>query len=112
MDLKELGNTGVRVPAVGMGTWGIGGYYSPDTTQDTEAIQALRTGIELGMYLIDTAEMYAAGHAEEIIGEAIKPFSHSKEKSMGTLSPFPAAVVAPLTASLFPWVVVKGHNRV
>jgi len=78
MDLKELGRTAVRVPAVGMGTWGIGGYYYPDTTQDSEAICALRRGIELGMYLIDTAEMYGAGHAEEIIGKAIKPFSREQ----------------------------------
>ena len=78
MDLKELGRTAVRVPTVGMGTWGIGGYYYPDTSQDSEAICALRRGIELGMYLIDTAEMYGAGHAEEIIGKAIKPFSREQ----------------------------------
>lgn len=78
MDLKELGRTGVRVPAIGMGTWGMGGYYSPDTNQDSEAIGALRRGIELGMYLIDTAEMYGAGHAEEIVGKAIKAFTREQ----------------------------------
>lgn len=74
MDLKVLGRSGVKVPVVGMGTWRIGGYYSRDSTHDDEAVLALRRGIELGMYLIDTAEMYGAGHAEEIVGEAIKPF--------------------------------------
>lgn len=78
MDLKELGETGVKVPAIGMGTWGIGGYSSRDTGGDNEAIRALRRGIELGMYLIDTAEMYGAGHAEELVGEAIKPFSREQ----------------------------------
>jgi len=78
MDLKELGRTGVKVPAIGMGTWGIGGYSSRDTGGDNEAIRALRRGIELGMYLIDTAEMYGAGHAEEVVGEAIKPFSREQ----------------------------------
>jgi len=78
MDLKELGGTGVKVPAIGMGTWGIGGYSSRDTGGDNEAIRALRRGIELGMYLIDTAEMYGAGHAEELVGEAIKPFSREQ----------------------------------
>ena len=78
MDLKELGRTGVKVPAIGMGTWGIGGYSSRDTGGDKEAIQALRRGIELGMYLIDTAEMYGARHAEEVVGEAIKPFSREQ----------------------------------
>ncbi len=74
MDLKELGTSRVKVPAVGIGTWGIGGFSSPDTTDDSQAILTLRKGIELGMYLIDTAEMYGAGHAEEIVGKAIKPF--------------------------------------
>lgn len=77
-DLKELGRSGVKVPAIGMGTWGIGGYYSKDSSRDHEAIRALRRGIALGMYLIDTAEMYAAGHAEEVVGEAIKPFPREK----------------------------------
>lgn len=75
---KELGKTGVEVPAIGMGTWGIGGYSSPDTASDREAILALRKGIELGMYLIDTAEMYGGGHTEEIVGEAIKPFAREQ----------------------------------
>lgn len=78
MDLKELGGTGVKVPAIGMGTWGIGGYSSRDTIADNEAVRALRRGIELGMYLIDTAEGYGAGHAEELVGEAIKPFSREQ----------------------------------
>ena len=66
MDLKKLGRTDVKVPSIGMGTWGIGGYTTRDTTHDKEAIEALRKGIEVGMYLIDTAEMYGAGHSEEI----------------------------------------------
>jgi len=78
MDLKELGRSGMKVPAVGMGTWGVGGYFSGDSTCDDEAVLALRRGIELGMCLIDTAEMYGAGHAEEIVGEAIKPFAREK----------------------------------
>ncbi len=78
MDLKEVGRTGVKVPAIGMGTWGIGGYSSRDSIDDNEAIRALRKGIELGMYLIDTAEMYGAGHTEEVVGEAIKPFSREQ----------------------------------
>ena len=74
MDLKELGRTGVRLPAIGIGTWEMGGGLSRDTSADNEAIQALRRAIELGMSLIDTAEMYGAGHAEELVGEAIKAF--------------------------------------
>ena len=74
MDFKELGRTDVKVPVIGMGTWEIGGGISRDTAGDNEGIQAIRKAIGLGMTLIDTAEMYAAGHAEELVGEAIKPF--------------------------------------
>jgi len=78
MGLKELDRTGVKVPEIAMGTWGIGGYFTKDSSRDEVAILALRKGIELGMYLIDTAEMYASGHTEEVVGEAIKPFSRKE----------------------------------
>ncbi|HEY95508.1 MAG TPA: aldo/keto reductase [Dehalococcoidia bacterium] len=71
---KKIGNTGIEVPAVGIGTWEIGGGLSPDRSKDDEGIQAIRKGIELGMTLIDTAEKYADGHAEELVGEAIRSF--------------------------------------
>jgi aryl-alcohol dehydrogenase-like predicted oxidoreductase len=58
MDLKELGTTRVRVPAIGIGTWAIGGGLSKNTSGDNEAIRAIRRAIKLGMYLVDTAEMY------------------------------------------------------
>lgn len=74
MDFKRLGRISVKVPVIGIGTWEIGGGISKDTTHDSEAIRAIRKAIELEMTLIDTAEMYAAGHAEELVGEAIKPF--------------------------------------
>jgi diketogulonate reductase-like aldo/keto reductase len=58
---------GEAVPALGQGTWGMAeGKHSRD-----EEITALRTGLDLGMTLIDTAEMYADGGAEELVGEAI-----------------------------------------
>lgn len=87
MNLKELGRTGVKVPAIGMGTWGIGGYFSGDSAGDDEAIRALKRGIELGMYLIDAAEMYGAGHAEEIVGEAIRAFSREQVFLVSKVSP-------------------------
>lgn len=74
MDIKELGKTGVKVPAIGAGTWEIGGDTNRNTSGDAESIRALRRAIDLGMYLIDTAEMYGDGHCEELVGEAIKPF--------------------------------------
>lgn len=78
VDLKLLGKSGVRVPSIGLGTWGIGGYGSRDTRRDIEAIESIQRGIELGMWLIDTAEIYGAGHSEEIVGEAIKGFRRER----------------------------------
>ena len=57
MELKELGNTGVMVSEIGLGTWKYHGGVEP-----------LRRGIELGAFLIDTAEMY---RTEELVGQAI-----------------------------------------
>lgn len=71
MEYRELGKTGWKVPVLGQGTWGIGGFYTRDESRDAEAIAALRLGIELGMTLIDTAEAYGAGHSEEVVGRAI-----------------------------------------
>ncbi len=56
------------VPALGLGTWNLGD--NPDARK--EEIAALQCGIELGMTLIDTAEMYGEGKSEELVGEAIR----------------------------------------
>lgn len=56
------------VSALGQGTWMMG----EDTARRQEEIQALRRGIDLGMTLIDTAEMYGEGASETLVGEAIR----------------------------------------
>ena len=58
---------GERVPALGQGTWMMGERRDRRAAE----IAALRTGVELGMTLIDTAEMYGEGAAETLIGEAL-----------------------------------------
>ncbi|GAA2083481.1 aldo/keto reductase [Streptomyces albiaxialis] len=60
--------SGTAVPALGQGTWHMG----DDPSRRTEEIDALRTGIDLGMTLLDTAEMYGDGAAEELVGEAVR----------------------------------------
>lgn len=73
-DVKCFNRIGC-VSSLGMGTWGIGGgYWIPDYSRDREWVEALRLGVELGITLIDTAEMYGGGHAEEIVGIAIRGF--------------------------------------
>lgn len=61
-----------------MGTWGVGGYFEPSYSRDREEVEAMKKGIELGMTLIDTAEIYAKGHSEEIVGEAVKDFDREE----------------------------------
>src|SRR5690606_29235804 len=58
---------GARVPALGLGTWGMGERRS----SRADEVKALQLGLDLGMTLIDTAEMYGDGGAEEVVGEAI-----------------------------------------
>ena len=72
MEFKELGKSGHKIPVLGLGTWGIGGGFSPSTRGDDESLRALQLGLELGMRFIDTAEMYGQGHSEEIVAKAVK----------------------------------------
>lgn len=66
--------SGLRVPSVGFGTWNIGGGMTADRTHDEEAISVMKGAIRLGVTHIDTAELYGDGHAEELVGEAIREF--------------------------------------
>lgn len=59
---------GTEVPVIGQGTWHMG----ENRAERSREVAALRQGIELGMTLIDTAEMYGEGGAEEVVGEAIR----------------------------------------
>jgi len=72
MKFRPLGRTRESVPVVGLGTWGIGGEMSPDPSRDDASIQALKLGLDLEMKFIDTAEMYAAGHSEEVVARALE----------------------------------------
>ncbi|SFO27631.1 Aldo/keto reductase [Cohaesibacter marisflavi] len=57
------------VPALGQGTW----YMGDDPSRKADEVASLRRGVELGMTLIDTAEMYGSGKSERVVGEAIAP---------------------------------------
>jgi len=65
--MRTLELAGVQVPVIGQGTWRMG--ESRDRRK--AEVAALREGIERGLRLIDTAEMYGEGGAEEVVGEAI-----------------------------------------
>jgi diketogulonate reductase-like aldo/keto reductase len=59
--------SGHGIPILGQGTW----YMGEEKSKRAAEVAALRLGMELGMNLIDTAEMYGEGAAEEVVGEAI-----------------------------------------
>lgn len=70
---------GFSMPILGMGTWQMGGRMERDSRNDDAGqIQALKTGLDLGFNLIDTAESYADGKAEELVGEAIRGYDRGK----------------------------------
>ena len=58
---------GFAIPRLGQGTWGMG----EDGSRRAAEADALRAGLDLGVNLIDTAEMYGEGGAEEVVGDAI-----------------------------------------
>src|SRR3989454_2565114 len=70
MQFRPPGRTHESIPVVGLGTWGIGGEMRPDSSGDEVGVQALRLGLDLEMKFIDTAEMYGAGHSEEVVARA------------------------------------------
>lgn len=63
-----------RVPKLGMGTW----YLGEKLSVREEEIRAIRTGIENGMTLIDTAEMYGSGLSEQLVGQAVRGMDREK----------------------------------
>ena len=65
---------GTSVPRLGLGTW----YLGEKLSAREEEIRALQTGIENGMTLIDTAEMYGRGLSEQLVGQAIRDYDRQK----------------------------------
>lgn len=71
MEYRELGRTGLKVSAVGMGCWAMGGdAWGP--VDDTESIAAIRRAVDLGVTFFDTADVYGRGHSEQLVGEALQ----------------------------------------
>lgn len=68
MTTRNILFCGQSLPAIGQGTW----YMGENATRRQQEVAALRAGIERGLTVIDTAEMYAEGGAEKRVGEAIR----------------------------------------
>ena len=80
---------GLQVPKIGLGTWGIGGKSSPDPSTDRRSLAALRSALDLGYRHFDTAEMYAGGHCEELLGMAIRDAGIPREQILLTSKVLP-----------------------
>lgn len=79
MEKRKLGRSGIEVSAMGLGCWAIGGPIAIQgmpigwsKTDDNESIKALKSGLELGVNFLDTADVYGGGHSEKLIGQVIK----------------------------------------
>jgi len=82
MNQRILGKTGIKVSPLGLGCWAIGGPLSREegteagygTVNDNESIKAINRAIDLGVNFFDTADVYGAGHSEEILGKALEEY--------------------------------------
>jgi len=81
---------GVSLPKIGFGTWKIGGDSYPDPKLDSASLTALRTALDVGYTHFDTAEIYAAGHSEELVGRAIGETNTKRETLFITTKVDPA----------------------
>ena len=79
MKYREIGKSGIRASVVGMGTWAIGGDpWWDKETDDHESEIAIRTALDNGVNLIDTAPGYGRGRSERVVGKAIKGIDREK----------------------------------
>ena len=70
MKYESIG--GLSLPKIGFGTWNIGGGSNAQPRRDPDYVRALLSALDLGYTHFDTAETYAAGHTEELLGRALR----------------------------------------
>jgi aryl-alcohol dehydrogenase-like predicted oxidoreductase len=71
---RKLGRDGLEVSAIGFGAMGMSQSFGPPPGTREEMIGLLRDAVERGVTFFDTAEVYGAGHNEELVGEALEPY--------------------------------------
>ena len=78
MQYRELGRTGLRVSEIGFGAWAIGGPARLGTVEigwgevdDAESLRTIQAALDAGITFFDTADVYGAGHSEELLGKAL-----------------------------------------
>lgn len=88
MKYETVGN--VKLPKIGFGTWKIGGENFPHRGGDAHSLAALHSALQLGYTHFDTAEMYANGHAEDLLGQAIRESKVKRNKLFITSKVLPS----------------------
>lgn len=81
MEKRRLGNTDIEVSTISLGCWPMGGWYW-GKADDDESIHTVHKALELGINFFDNAPGYGSGHAEEILGKALK--GRREEAIIGT----------------------------
>lgn len=76
MQQKQLPGGGT-IDAIGLGLWDFGGGTSPDYRRDDADLAAIHSAIAIGYRHFDTAEYYASGHSEELLGRALRDYPRS-----------------------------------
>src|ERR1700724_2919705 len=71
MERIAIGNSGVMTSRIDLGTWAMGGWMWGGT-DETRSIATIRSAIDRGVTLIDTAPVYGFGRSEEIVGKALE----------------------------------------
>jgi aryl-alcohol dehydrogenase-like predicted oxidoreductase len=73
MQTRELGKSGLKVSAIGLGCMGISFSYATKLTKE-EGVALIRAAVDKGVTFFDTAEVYGPFENEEVVGEALRPF--------------------------------------
>ncbi len=72
MTERELGRSGLKVSAIGLGCMGMSEFYDPKQMDDAESIRVIHRYLDSGGNFLDTADMYGVGRNEVLVGKAIQ----------------------------------------
>lgn len=78
-ELRQLGNSDLRITTLGVGAWAMGGggwKFAWGHQDDADSAAAIRAALDAGVNWIDTAAVYGLGHSEEVVGKTLKDVSN------------------------------------